>query len=748
MGRKLVVVESPAKAKTINRYLGKGYVVKATMGHVRDLPPKEFGVDIEADFKPTYVTIRGKGKVLQELRKAAKDADMVYLAVDMDREGEAIAWHVKEALKLPDKKVKRVLFNEITKGAISEAFANPLEINKNRFEAQQARRVLDRLVGYKMSPLLWKKVTKGLSAGRVQSVAVRIIVEREREIREFVSEEFWRVTAELSPQDRAGKFSAEVTKCDGRQFRPGSKEETDAAISELKDAAFVVSDAEVKTQIETPPPPFITSTLQQAASSRLRFSTKRTMHLAQQLYEGVDVGGQSLGLITYMRTDSTHLSETFLKKARQHVQAEFGKDYVPEKTRRYRPRKSAQAAHEAIRPTDVELTPESVKPFLHGDLFKLYSLIWRRAVACQMAAARFAVSSASISAGRYTLNAKGRKLLFDGFRRLAKPASEDEMTELPPLNAGERLKLEKLEPSQHFTQPPPRYTEATLVRELERRGIGRPSTYAPIISTIQERGYVKLKSRAFHATELGELVTEKLVDHFREIVDVDFTRNIEDELDRVEDGSENWVDLLRRFYEKFSKRLEEAYENMTKAAIKTGENCPECGEPLVERWSKQGKFIGCSGFPKCRYTRGDETEEAPEDLGKCPDCGGELRVRRGRFGAFVACTKYPECKYSRNLGKSTPPEKTGKPCPKCGAELLIRTGKRGKFIACSAYPKCRHAEPIATDVPCPQPDCDGKLISRGRGRKRFYGCTNYPECEYTTSKLPETKEQPDGESKA
>jgi len=741
MPKNLVIVESPAKAKTIGQFLGKGYVVKATMGHVRDLPKKDLGVDIDDNFKPKYITIRGKSALLKELKKAAKTADTVFLAVDMDREGEAIAWHVKEALKLPDEKVKRVIFNEITKPAITAAFAKPLEIDKNRVDAQQARRILDRLVGYKMSPLLWKKITKGLSAGRVQSVAVRIIVEREREIRDFTPEEFWRVVAELSPPDSDETFAAEVAKCDAQEFRPGSKEETDAALKELEVADYSIASAKVKTQKENPPPPFITSTLQQAASSKLRFSTKRTMRLAQQLYEGIEVEGKLVALITYMRTDSTHLSQVFLNQARDHIRQEFGDDYLPAKARMYRARKNAQAAHEAIRPSYVEMTPERVKPFLPADLFKLYSLVWKRAVACQMSPAQFKCSNVQIRAGRYMLSAKGRTLLFGGFRKLTRPETEEELRDLPLLNVDDALKLGKLESSQHFTQAPPRYSEAGLVRELERNGIGRPSTYAPIISTIQERGYVRIESRAFHAEELGELVTEKLVGHFHEIVDIDFTSSIEDEFDKIEEGEQNWVDLMERFYDNFSKRLAEAEQNMTKAAKEIGENCPECGEALLERWSKQGKFIGCSGYPKCRYMRDDNAPELTEDLGNCPECDGELGLKRGRFGTFVACKNYPECKYSRSLEEKTPPEKTGKECPKCSKELLIRTGRRGKFIACSGYPKCRYSEAIPTDVDCPIPGCDGKLISRGRGRQRFYGCTKYPECDFTSNKLPETDEQ-------
>jgi len=739
MPKNLVVVESPAKAKTINRFLGSDFVVKASMGHIRDLPKKDLGVDVDNAFQPKYTVIKGKGALLKQLRKDASKAEFVYLAVDMDREGEAIAWHLKEALKLPDEKVRRVVFNEITKSAITRAFTTPMAIDINKVNAQQARRILDRLVGYKISQLLWKKVTKGLSAGRVQSVAVRLIVDREEEIRSFTVEEFWKLTAQLARADSDESFSAEAKKCDGEESKLSNEQEARAACAELETAAFVVSKAAVKVRKETPPPPFITSTMQQAGSTRLRLPTWKTMRLAQELYEGITIDGESVGLITYMRTDSTHMADSFVQAARKHIEAQYGPDYLPDKPRHYRPRKSAQGAHEAIRPTYTDYPPEKIKELVPKDLYQLYKLIWDRAVSCQMEQARFKVTSAEIEAGRYTFTATGRELVFDGFRRLARPQEDAETPKVPPLKEGETLQMKALEPTQHFTQPPPRYSEATLVRELEKQGIGRPSTYAPIISTIQKRGYVSVEKRLFHAAELGILVTKKLVDHFGSIVDTKFTRNVEDDLDHVEDGSRDWVALLTDFYTPFSKKLEAAERDMVKASVETGEMCPQCGKPLLERWSKRGRFLGCSGFPECRYIRDEEAEDGEEgeaeDLGLCPECESPLVKKRGRWGTFVACSGYPKCRYTKNTRQTTPPESAGRACPKCGADLLIRSGRRGRFIACSGYPKCRHTEPLPTDVVCPQEGCDGMLAPKGRGKSKTYACT---KCDYTTPSLPES----------
>ncbi|MFW6158961.1 MAG: type I DNA topoisomerase, partial [Planctomycetota bacterium] len=573
----LVIVESPAKAKTINKYLGKGYRVEASMGHVRDLPKKKLGVDIEHGFEPTYQTIRGRGKTLKKLRSAAKSADSVYLAPDPDREGEAIAWHVVQALKLPDAKAYRVTFNEITKRAVRAAFEHPGKIDMARVNAQQARRVLDRIVGYQLSPLLWKKVAKGLSAGRVQSVAVRLIVEREKEIRAFEPEEYWEIRATLAPagEGEGQSFEAELLKWQGEKFRPDNEDDAQTVARALRAATFTVDQVKKKKQKKSPGPPFNTSLLQQAASSRLRFSASRTMRVAQQLYEGIEVGGEgSVGLITYMRTDSFRMAGGAVDECRRLIPDKYGADYLPKKPRFYKSRKGAQEAHEAIRPTSVSRTPEDLKPFLSRDQHRLYKLIWDRFVASQMADARYEATTVAIRAGEGRLRARGRICIFPGHTRVW-PRKQKDQQDLPDLAESQRLDLIKLEPSQHFTEPPRRYTEASLVRTLEREGIGRPSTYAPIISTIQKRGYVKQIKRAFHATELGIVVTDLLVDSFPDIMDVQFTSEMEEKLDKIEEEDRDWQAVLGEFYRLFKADLEKAETEMQRVkGKKTGETCP------------------------------------------------------------------------------------------------------------------------------------------------------------------------------
>jgi DNA topoisomerase-1 len=738
--KSLVIVESPAKAKTINHYLGPGYEVKASMGHVRDLPSKGLNIDIEHDFSPTYDIMPGKKAVVSQLKTAAKKCDKLYLATDLDREGEAIAWHLAQILGIPQDRTYRVIFNAITKSAIQEAFQEPRRINVDKVMAQQARRVLDRIVGYEISPLLWKKVTRGLSAGRVQSVAVKIIVEREREIRDFKPEEYWLIpavfTTDLSgnyqpqwhqfitPKTAEGKgpsveekakwltehhaFEAELFKIGDAKFKASNEEEAHKVFRALERATFQVADIETKESVSRPSPPFITSTLQQAAANRLGFSAKRTMSVAQQLYEGIDLGSLgSLGLITYMRTDSTHLSAEALSEVRNHIQNQFGPKYLPEKSNFYASGKSAQQAHEAIRPTDVDLTPREIKEHLSDEQFKLYDLIWRRFVACQMEPARWDVTTLSITAptslGPAVFRATGRVQVFDGYSRVWLVASSEQ--QLPPTQKGQPLAAVDLQAEQHFTKPPARYTEASLVKTLEKEGIGRPSTYAPIISTIQDRGYVEQKDRKFYATHLGEVVTDKLNEYFPRIMDIAFTRQMEEQLDQIEDQHLDWVRVLHDFYGPFKANLETATQEMKHAKAETTPSeytCPDCGRPLVYKFGKGGRrFLSCSGYPECKFASPCDKEgkmvqdEVSEH--KCPNCGKPMLRKSGRFGAFLGCSDYPTCKTTLRLDKEgnplppkEKPESTGIKCHKCkDGELVIRKSKRGPFLGCGRFPRCR-----------------------------------------------------------
>ncbi|MFN3483882.1 MAG: type I DNA topoisomerase [Planctomycetota bacterium] len=705
-GKPVVIVESPAKAKTINKILGSGYVVKACMGHVRDLPERAFGIDVDKDFQPTYQTIRGKGKILTELRQATRSAPSVFLAPDPDREGEAIAWHLVEALKIPPEKAKRVTFNEITHRGVLDAFRRPGTISMHRVNAQQARRLLDRIVGYKLSPLLWRKVGRGLSAGRVQSVAVRLIVEREREIQAFKPEEYWTITARLDKDGSA--FTAQLVRLGGQEIglasqstekRPLVPIPNEAAaralVEELQGAPYEVVSVQSRARSEPPPPPFTTSLLQQQASIKLRFSAKRTMMVAQQLYEGVELGDEgSVGLITYMRTDSFRVADEALAEVRDLIARRFGAAYLPEEPILRARRKGMQEAHEAIRPTYVHRTPEELRPYLTEDQFRLYRLIWRRFVASQMKPAEYLLTEAEIRAGRGTFLAKGRELKFDGFAQVWGHALRKDDQILPPLAAGDRPRLVELVPEQHFTEPPPRYTEASLVKTLERYGIGRPSTYAPILSTIQERGYVRLEDRKLHPTELGTLINDKLVKHFNDIMNTGFTARMEKDLDRIEDGKERWVDVLRRFYEAFIGDLDKAKQEMEseKGQEAEGVVCDKCGRPMLVRWNRYGRFLGCSGFPECR---GIKHLPSPEVKGeKCDQCGAPMVIKSGRLGRFLACTRYPDCRGTKSLPRGNKrveiPKDWKEDCEKCGRPLRIRYGRRGGFIACSGYPECKN----------------------------------------------------------
>jgi DNA topoisomerase-1 len=707
-GKPVVIVESPAKAKTINKILGTGFVVKACMGHVRDLPERAFGIKIENAFEPTYQTIRGKGKVLAELRRATKGAEAVYLAPDPDREGEAIAWHLVEALKISPGRARRVTFNEITKRGVTEAFKEPKEISMPRVNAQQARRFLDRIVGYKLSPLLWKKVGRGLSAGRVQSVAVRLIVEREREVKAFKPEEYWTIIARL---DKNGQlFNAVLAALDGKEIgllsestekhlliQVSSADAARAVVEELRSQAYEILEVRQRERAEHPPTPFTTSLLQQQASIKLRFSAKRTMMVAQQLYEGIELGSEgSVGLITYMRTDSFRVADEALAEVRDHIGARFGAAYLPEKPILRAKRKGMQEAHEAIRPTYVNRTPDELKSFLTEDQFRLYRLIWRRFVASQMRPAQYLLTEATIRAGRATFSAKGRELKFDGFTALLGHALRKDEQILPPLAAGDRPGLKELLSEQHFTEPPPRYTEASLVKALERFGIGRPSTYAPILSTIQDRGYVRNEERKLFPTELGILINDKLVKHFDTLVSTGFTAHMEKDLDRIEDGEAPWTTVLKDFHDHFAADLEKAKSEMEseKGQEASGVACEKCGKPMLVRWNKYGRFLGCSGFPECRSTKSLPSEEAKGET--CDLCKAPMVIKSGRLGRFLACTRYPDCRGTKSLPRGNKrleiPKDWKEDCDKCTKPMRIRYGRRGGFIACSGYPDCKNTK--------------------------------------------------------
>lgn len=729
-----MVVESPAKARTISRILGSRYEVKASIGHVRDLPKSALGVDIENGFLPNYVVPREKSKAVQDIREAARKAGTVYLATDPDREGEAIAWHLLEAAGLGSLAHHRVVFHEITPEAVQQAFRHPREIDMELVDAQQARRVLDRLVGYRLSPFLWKKVRRGLSAGRVQSVALRLVVEREQEIQSFLPKEYWTVEAALEKENVVPGFRAKLVGHADKQRKLEIPDETEAQrlLALLRPAAYGVLAVGRKTQARRPAAPFITSTLQQEASRRLSFSAKRTMAVAQQLYEGLTLGSEgAVGLITYMRTDSTHVAPSARQEARAYIRDRFGAEFLPPSAREHRKRvKGAQEAHEAIRPTSLRREPESVKRFLNRDQYRLYNLIWQRMVASQMADAVFDVTSAEIEAkpqtGReaYLFRAANTQLRFAGFRQVYEEGRDDEEEEalgsnpLPEMAGGDRLRLHELFPEQHFTEPPPRYTEASLVKALEEQGIGRPSTYAPTMSTIQERGYVEKEGRYLRPSELGSLVNNLLVEFFPEFVDVGFTAEMEGELDEIARGERPWQPVVKEFYNPLQRALLRAQKAPKQEQI-TKESCPQCGRPMVIRWGRRGRFLACSGFPQCRTTRPLEgEEEAPQPTDEtCPECAAPMLIKTGRFGRFLACSRYPQCKGRRPLAV-----KTGANCPRCGGDLVERRSRKGRlFYGCSSYPKCDFtawSRPLSQ--PCPQ--CGGLLTAEGEGKAKCSAC--------------------------
>ncbi len=854
MGRSLVIVESPAKAKTINKYLGRDYTVKASIGHVMDLPKKTIGIRLPDEpkkkkkkskrkskveekphkpisiddakiFEPTLEIIYGKGKVINDLRKSAANADAVYLAGDPDREGEAISAHLRMVLTKPSKyeeaepsgngrfgkngngngkdakaeaaeeikgkgakgkkgkagkkedkdeievpaidpkKIFRVTFNEITPKAIRAAFEKPRQVDTNLVDAQQARRVLDRIVGYKVSPLLWDKVRRGLSAGRVQTVAVRLIVEREKDIRAFVPVEYWSIHAMLDG-GQPPIFEAKLNKYKGEDIEVSNQEAADKIVAAVSNAKWQVASVNQREKKRNPPPPFTTSKLQQASYNRLRYTAKRTMGIAQRLYEGVDLGAEgSVALITYMRTDSVNVSADALTQVREMIPEKFGSSYLPEKPNYYKSKKDAQEAHEAVRPTDVSRTPEDVRKYLDDDLFKLYQLIWQRFVASQMMPAVFDQTTIDISAGDYTFRATGSVQKFDGYLRVYQtPATvadreDDEKDDdgegknLPRVEEGQVLRLDQIRPDQHFTEPPPRYTEATLVKELEEKGIGRPSTYASIISTIVEREYVRKDQGRFTPTMLGERVNDLLVKSFDDVFDATFTARLEEELDEIEEGKLPWRDAVREFWAKFVVDLSKADEEMIsyKAGIPTGKKCEKCGEgELLERISRHGFFLGCSRYPDCDFIQDmapELNDDAESKTEYCENCGKEMLMKRGRFGAFLACSGYPDCKTTRRLVEGTrialqPDEPLEEKCQLCSNHLIKKHGRFGTFIGCSGYPKCKYTRPITMGIKCPKCS-DGEFVKRGsmgkggRGRPRvFYGCSRYPDCDFTTPNMP------------
>ena len=773
-----MIVESPAKAKTIQKYLGKGFTVEASLGHVKDLPKSTLGVDIDNEFETEYIVIPGKEKVLTKLKKLAESADNIYLAPDPDREGEAIAAHLAEELggngaKKKKKKVaedglriQRVTFNEITQRAVREAFDHPREIDRHLVDAQQARRVLDRLVGYQVSPLLWDKVRRGLSAGRVQTVALRLIVEREREIKAFEKKEYWTIDAHLAAS-KPPAFDARLFGKGEEKIEIPNGEEAEKIRAFVEKADWLVRSVDRKERRRNAAAPFTTSKLQQDSARKLRFSVKRTMMIAQRLYEGVELGEEGLvGLITYMRTDSTRVSNEALTEVREMIGKEYGAPYLPEQPNTYKSKKNAQEAHEAIRPTSVVRHPDSVKQYLKEDEFKVYKLIWQRFVASQITPAVFDQTTVDIDARQgsesYWFRVTGSVMKFDGFLKVYEESKEgkDEEDEelkhkLPPLEAGQKLTLKALKPEQHFTEPPPRYNEASLVKELEERGIGRPSTYATILSTIQERQYVTKIGGKFAPTEIGLVVTDLLVENFRDIFDLAYTARLEEELDEVEDGKEKWTDALAEFYKKFQKDLryaEKHMENIKRMEKPTDEKCEQCGSPLVIKWGKHGSFYACSSYDKddpnsCKFTKenpinlpdldsADMQETAQEEY--CENCGRVMVLKRGRFGQFMACTGYPDCKTTRRLdqGKRVPDIPLDEPCPQCGRNLMIRHGRYGEFTACSGYPECKYVKQNFIGVKCPL--CkEGELVEkRARKGNTFYGCSNYPKCKFTSANKP------------
>jgi DNA topoisomerase-1 len=709
--KSLLIVESPTKVKTLKKFIGRDFVVMASVGHLKDLPKSKLGVDVDNNFAPEYITIRGKGKILSDLKKEAKKANDIYLAPDPDREGEAIAYHIgNEVAKHTEGKIYRVMFNEITKSAVKEAIKNPTEVNINRFNAQQARRILDRLVGYKISPMLWKKVQPGLSAGRVQSVALRIVCDRENEIKAFKSEEYWTITLDLEGQVKP-KFQSKLFKIDGNKAEIPNQVGADEVVKNLKDAEFILDGLVKKERKRNPVAPFITSTLQQEASRKLNFSPKKTMMIAQRLYEGLPVGSRgTVGLITYMRTDSTKFSVVATDAIRDYIVNRYGDKFCPKEPNVYKSKKSAQEAHEAIRPTDVSIVPSEIKEYLEKDMFRLYELIWSRSVSCQMVPAILDTTTFDIKAGQYLFRSNGSIVKFPGFMQVYVESGDDEAAEkdikqgdkiLPELNKGEKLKLLEIDPEQHFTQPPPRFSEAMLVKKLEEEGVGRPSTYAAIISVIKDRAYVESEERRLAPTKLGYLVSDLLLEHFPKFMTTKFTADMESQLDQIEVGETEWVKTLQSFYTPFKLDLDEAEKKIGDSEVEeTDEICDKCSQPMIVKWGRFGKFMACSGYPDCKNTK--------------------QIAKEGSDGKAVS--------------ESTTVEGA---CDKCQSSLILKVGRFGKFIACSNYPDCKFTKPIDLGINCPKDDCKGKIAARRSKKGRmFYGCTAYPNCDFVSWDKP------------
>ncbi|MCZ6468928.1 MAG: type I DNA topoisomerase [Candidatus Dadabacteria bacterium] len=749
MSKSLIIVESPAKAKTIKKYLGEEFNVEASSGHLIDLPTSKLGVDIDNNFNPEYVVIRGKAKYLDKLKKAAKNADKVYLASDPDREGEAIAWHIANELNIWDKS-RRVLIHEITKSAVKKSIENPTDISQNRFEAQQARRVLDRLVGYQVSPLLWRKVRKGLSAGRVQSVALRLVVEREREIEAFKPREYWSIESELkrTEDEIADSFVASLAKFEGEKVEISKEEQSNHMLDSVKNGDFIVSSVDRKDKKRNALPPFITSTLQQEASRKIRFGTKKTMSIAQKLYEGIELGEEGpVGLITYMRTDSVRVSNDALVEARSYIKENYGDQYLPATPNTFKVKKSAQDAHEAIRPTFANKIPDSIKEFLSDEEYKLYKLIWQRFLASQMNPIIYDQTTLEIEAGKGTFRATGSIIKFPGFSAVYLEGKEeeeeakekDEMRKLPDVSVGDKLDLINLEGKQHFTQPPPRFSESSLVKELEEKGIGRPSTYASIISTIQDREYVLREKNRLSPTVLGRTVNDLLIQGFPEIMDVQFTADMEEKLDDVEDGNVNWVELLRGFYDGFADRLDKAQESMK--GVETNITCDNCSAPMIIKWGKNGEFLSCSRYPDCKNAKAFEYDSegnikiveraAPvlrEDIG-CDKCSAPMVIKQSRRGEFLACSRYPDCKNAKAfeydpdgnikiIEREEPLVREDIKCEKCGKPMAERKGRFGKFVGCTGYPKCRNIKNIDEHGNIVESKFSGKTRGNKKGSKK------------------------------
>jgi DNA topoisomerase-1 len=722
MAKSLIIVESPAKAKTIKKYLGAEFAVKASVGHVKDLPERRLGIDIANNFTPEYVTIKGKNKILQELRTEAKRAERVFLAPDPDREGEAIAWHIASELHhTPPDHIYRILLHEITPNGIHEALRQPGRIDECKVSAQQARRLLDRLVGYKISPLLWKKVQRGLSAGRVQSVALRIICEREATITAFEPQEYWTIDADMAVAEPP-PFRARLHTIKGKKARVGTATEAQQIVAVLQGAAYKVVEIKKTTRRRHPAPPFTTSTLQQEAARKLRFSAQRTMRVAQQLYEGLALGeAGEVGLITYMRTDSTRVADAAVQEVRQYVQEHYGKDYVAAQPRKYRKQKAAQDAHEAVRPTSVLRTPASVRPYVTAEQLSLYTLIWNRFVASQMSSAVLDHTTVDTEARQHVFRSTGAVMRFPGFTTLYEESTTEslgsdaesggENPTLPPLVVGQEVQVTTLTPNQHFTQPPPRFSEASLVNELEKLGIGRPSTYASILGTLRDRQYIQDQERRLVPTELGQTINALLVENFPDILDVQFTAQLEDKLDKIEEGTYAWVETLQNFYKPFAADLQQAAQKMRdvkKEVEETAEICDKCQKPMVIRWGRFGRFLACSGFPACKNTRelsGHDTSSQPS------------------------------------------PATTEIACEKCGRPMALKRSRYGEFLACTGYPECKSTRPVAPAMDCPVPDCPGQIVQRKTRRGRtFYGCTHYPRCTFSAWQRPVPKMCPDCQS--